>query len=295
MTTKRNFYQLLGIVLILCLAISIVTAGQNSPAKSRNRLAADISVWPNDPTIGQTVFVKGEAWGGVPPYIFYNWTTSDGQTGSGKTTTFTFLSAGPITITLNVTDSLGNMTTALKNITVKAPPPLKAEIDAWPKDPTIGQLVTFKAKVCGGVSPFTYAWNTSDGQIGTGQTVAFSFPTAGLIKVTLNVTDSLGNMTTAVKNITVKPPPPLKADIDARPDEPRVGQPVYFEADDVSGGVPPYAYAWNTSDGQTGAGKTVIFIFPVAGHVTVTLNVTDSLGTFVTDTKNIVVKPARIH
>jgi hypothetical protein len=67
---------------------------------------------------------------------------------------------------------------------------------------------------------------------------------------------------------------------------------VHFKADDVSGGVPPYTYDWATSDGQIGTGPAVTFTFPVAGPVTVTLNVTDSLGAVVTDTKDIWVKPA---
>jgi hypothetical protein len=51
-----------------------------------------------------------------------------------------------------------------------------------------------------------------------------------------------------------------------------------------------------TSDGRIGTGQTVTFnTFPTAGPITVTLTVTDSLGTIVTDTKNIVVKPAHLH
>jgi chitodextrinase len=172
-----------------------VTVTKNITVKNPPALKASIgSIEPEHPVIGQQFEVKASARGGIDPYT-YSWTTSDGQTASNKTATFTApLVAGPFTVSLTVTDSNATpqTVTVTKNIPVKNPPALKIEkIKTKPENPLVNKTYEVTGSVRGGTPPYTYSWNTSDGQTATGKTATFTAPSIpGKITVTLTVTDS---------------------------------------------------------------------------------------------------------
>jgi hypothetical protein len=295
MRQNSLLFQSVAVVLLLCCATIAAAAAHHN-----DNLEAKISVLTEHPIIGQPVMVKGQADDGTPPYT-YSWNTSDNQNATGKTATFIApLAAGPFTINLTVNDSstpTPQTVTVTKNITVKNPPPLKAKIVSVDPDcPIIGQLFKVRASADDGVPPYTYSWNTSDNQNATGKTATFIAPlVAGPFTITLTVNDS--NVTpqtvTVTKNITVKNPPQLKAEIDEiEPEHPVVGQEIEAEAK-ARGGIPPYTFTWNTSDLQNATGKEVTFTAPLtAGQFIINLTVNDSspIPQSVTVTKNITVK-----
>jgi chitodextrinase len=172
-----------------------VTVTKNISVENPSLLKASIGcIEPENPIIGQQFEVKASAQGGISPYM-YSWTTSDGQTASNKTATFTApLTTGPFAVSLTVTDSNATpqTVTVTKNIPVKNPPALKIEkIKTKPENPLVNKTYEVTGSVRGGTPPYTYSWNTSDGQTATGKTATFTAPSIpGKITVTLTVTDS---------------------------------------------------------------------------------------------------------
>jgi len=73
---------------------------------------------------------------------------------------------------------------------------------------------------------------------------------------------------------------PLSVSMSASPASPSVGQQVTFTAS-VSGGLPPYSYAWKFGDGATGTGNPTTHIYTAQGSYPLVLNVTDSANKFV--------------
>src|SRR3989449_4403420 len=73
---------------------------------------------------------------------------------------------------------------------------------------------------------------------------------------------------------------PLSVSMSASRASPSVGQQVTFTAS-VSGGLPPYSYAWKFGDGATGTGNPATHIYTAQGSYPLVLNVTDSANKFV--------------
>jgi hypothetical protein len=135
----------------------------------------------------------GNATGGVPPYS-YSWSTSPVQTGQ----TATGLAAG--TYTVNVTDANGCVKSKTVNIT--QPPTMVLSLN---KTDASGFLLcngTAVVNVTGGVSPYSYFWNTSPPQ--TTQTAT------GLCAGPYTVTVTDANGCTKQGSITINQPPPPK-------------------------------------------------------------------------------------
>ncbi len=75
-------------------------------------------------------------------------------------------------------------------------PALVADFGVTPATPNPGQLTTFTAAVSGGVTPYTYAWNFGDGNVGSGPSPTHTYLITGTYNVRLNVTDSTGTKAT---------------------------------------------------------------------------------------------------
>lgn len=85
-------------------------------------LAADFTVSPSSPTVGQAASFAGSASGGTSPYS-YSWAFGDGATATGGTVSHTYAATGTYTVTLTVTDSASHTVTVTKSVTVVAAPP----------------------------------------------------------------------------------------------------------------------------------------------------------------------------
>ncbi len=182
----------------------------------------------------------------------YAWNFGDGTTGTGDTAQHTYATAGTYTVTLNVTDSVGNTGTASEDLEVQdAPPPtavftsttthLSASFDGTGSSANGGTIVS-------------YAWNFGDGTTGTGPTPQHTYTAAGTYTVTLAVTDNSSHTDTTSAPVTVvdDAPPPTAAFTSSA---------TYLTASfngtgssDVDGTI--VSYAWNFGDGTTGTGAT---------------------------------------
>ena len=84
---------------------------------------SQISAVFSDPTYGPapvTLEAKADVSGGVPPYS-YEWNFGNGQTSTSNPAEVTYSQAGTYTISLTVTDSIGEKASAQTQVTVFAP------------------------------------------------------------------------------------------------------------------------------------------------------------------------------
>jgi len=177
---------------------------------------------------------------GTPPYSFL-W--SNGQT----TATATNLSAGTYSVT--VTDD--NACIAIASITILAPPPIVLSPASTPVSCNGGSDGTASIGPTGGVPPYVFSWSNGD------DNSSITAP-AGTYSVT--VTDANGCM--ASISIAITEPDPISITGTVIPET--TGADGEIETT-VSGGTPPYSYAWN--NGENTAGLTGL----TAGSYTVTV------------------------
>lgn len=81
------------------------------------------------------------------------------------------------------------------------------------------------------------------------------------------------------------------ADFAFSPSTPVVGDSVSFAAS-VSGGAPPYTFAWDFGDGSSGSGDTVAHAYGTAGSFAVSLTVVDSGGASTRVVRSVSVVPS---
>ncbi len=233
----------------------------------------------------------------------------------GATHTITFNSTptsvgtGPVTFTVNVTDSAGGTISQPYSITVN--PDMTIAPPAMPPD-NVGLLYSQVIQISNGTTPYTALTVSPYSAGGTGLaaptitsvangTITFnSTPTAtGTVSFTVNATDSAGGTLTKMYTITINPaltiaPTPatiIGADLGV----------LYNRVITVSGGSLPYTTFTLTGYNANGTGmaaptlgaNTITFnSTPTAtGNVTFTVNVTDTAGGTLNDSYTIPVNP----
>jgi PKD repeat protein len=175
---------------------TIAVANQTKPTP----VAADFTFSPASPDAGQSVSFTGSSSGGTAPYR-YSWSFSDGGNASARSVTHTFTSGGNYSVSLTVTDSLGNNARATKILTVN--PQVSGSFSYSPSSPLPLLPVEFAASGTGGSLPYSYSWNFGDGGTGSGQTVSHSYLLPGSYVVTLSITDANGQTFATSQTIVV--------------------------------------------------------------------------------------------
>lgn len=202
--------------------------------------------------------------GGYAPYT-YTWTGPGGFTASSQD--ISGLVAGTYTVT--VTDAACTRTQSFNLI---APTTLTATLQ--PAILAFGQNIacfggstgSIDATVSGGTGPYTIAWSGPGGYVNTAVDIAGL--SAGTY--TLNVTDAHG--CTVSNNTTLTQTTVMDADITATTSVVCFGDGQGGASVSVTGGVPPYAYAWNSAPVQNTASATGL---PASNY---TVTVTDGYG-----------------
>ncbi len=125
--------------------------------------------------------------------LTYSWNFGDGTTSAtGSIVNHAYTSSGNYSITLTVTDSLGNASPLTKTVRVNAPP--VASFTASASSITAGSAITFDASSSSDSdgTVVTYQWNFGDGSNATGKSVTHTFANPGSYQVKLSVTDNDG-------------------------------------------------------------------------------------------------------
>jgi PKD repeat protein len=211
----------------------------------------------------------------------YEWNFGDGNAGNGSEPSHTYNAAGIYNVTLTVTDNNGPQTSD-KTVAVvgslSEPPTADA---GGPYSGTVGEPVGFDGRGSSDSDSTiaTYEWNFGDGGSGTGVTPKHTYNAPDEYTVTLTVTDRGGDTDTDTTTATVGSgnlPPTADA---GGPYIGSAGVPKTFDGTssfDPDGDT--LTYAWNFGDGTTGVGPTPTTTYNEPGSYTVSVTVTDEIG-----------------
>jgi len=216
----------------------------------------------------QDFVLAGAANGGLAPYG-YTWSPEaplndpHAQRPRGRVTATTVF-------TLTITDDAGRK--AQDSVRINVVPPVTVTLDAPPVIRP-GDYVDLTAGVAGGLGPFRYDWAPLD---------PITAPVAGTYHIKLwattdyrvTVTDSLGQQGTAFAKVYVADPPQITLNADPATILP--GEAARLTAA-VSGGAPPFTYAWSPADGLSDSETSAVYASPAAS-ITYTVTVTDAAG-----------------
>jgi PKD repeat protein len=202
----------------------------------------------------------------------YAWDFGDGDTATTVKPTETFPAAGTYTVSLTVTNALNQTGSITKQVTV-APGPVAAFSLSCS---TMSCSFDGSASSSSGSTISTYAWNFGDGSSGVSgpsATTNYTYAAAGSYTVTLTVTDALGNTASISHQVSVAPAP--TASFVASCNQMTCSM-------DGTGSTAPgssiASYAWTFGDGNAGSGATTSDTYASSGVYTVTLTVTNALG-----------------
>jgi len=225
--------------------------------------------------------------------VTYEWDyESDGVIDASKAKpSRIFNLTGTYTVTLRVTDSLGETSTETLTVTVVNRGPT-ASFNHTPLEPTVFETIQFRDNSTdpdGNIT--TWAWDFGDGTTSTLEDSTHRYEDRGSYTVTLTITDNDGGTDAFTRIITtrnVEPTAGFRA-----PSTVNVGDGVRFvdESTDPEGG--PLTYLWNFGDGSTSTAKNPIHEYTTPEAVLVSLLITDDEGATHTATLTIVISDHR--
>src|SRR4051812_28503517 len=140
------------------------------------------------------------------------------DTGATGATTHTYAGPASLTVALRVTDDIGNVRTVSHPLTVATRAP-SASFTVAPGTAAKGATVGFDASPSSATEGRTiagYAWDldgdgTFETDTATTPSAARSYAAAGALTISLRVTDSVGDSTTATRPLTISNAPPVAA------------------------------------------------------------------------------------
>ncbi len=216
---------------------------------------------------------------------------------SGATATYNpaanYTGADSFTFTAND----GALTSAAATVSIvvtakpNTPPNIVSPATASPNPATVGQNVGFVVAANDADNDaLTYVWNFGDSSTASTANTTHSYAAAGTYNVSVTVSDGKASVVSSVSLVVNIPQnnPPV-ALFTATPTTGVAPLSVNFDASassDSDGTIA--AYAWQFGDGATAAGKTALHVY-ASGTFSVTLTVTDNLGSKTSTTKSIIV------
>jgi PKD repeat protein len=173
---------------------------------------ASFTISPVTASTGERVFFNASAstasLGRVIEKYEWNLGTS-GSTASGVIVSKTYDVEGIYTITLTVTDDIGQKGTASQQLTVGlgGAGGVTASFSFSPTNPVPGSRVFFDASASSSPRDIVeYRWNFGDGAGGSGRNVSHLYSAAGTYVVTLTIEDSSGRTAQSTKEVPVAEP-----------------------------------------------------------------------------------------
>ncbi len=212
--------------------------------------------------------------------LTYSWDFGNGQTSTLVNPSATFTGIQTYTVTLTVSDGTNISSPFTKTIEVSdgniAP---VADFTATPMSGIAPASVSFDASTSSDENgdTLTYTWDFGDGNTGTGVTASHIYVTTGEYVATLTVSDG-SKQNTTTRTITVTDGTPVASFV-ASTDSGVVPFDVSFDgsaSSDPTGGT--LSYSWDFGNGLTATGVTASTSFSQVGTYTVTLTVTNAVG-----------------
>ena len=255
--------------------------------------SANFTFSPITPAINQNVLFTAAAEASVVGGNFA-WDFGDGGTGNGGTVTHQYPRAGTFTVTLRVSNGVGQTATMSRTITVSANlPGGSANFSFSPTTPGVNDTVYFNASQSTAANA-SYSWDFGDGSTGSGLTPTHQYSRPGTYTVILTVRDDLGRAASTTRTVNVSAnSTQLVAAFTFSPTDPTISlntNTVIFDARDSSANATKWE--WDFGDGSTSSGQRVNHTFSRAGTWVVRLTVADSDGRTATTTRNVTVLAA---
>src|SRR6185436_8698830 len=199
--------------------------------------------------------------------VSYAWNFGDNTTGSGVTVTHTYATSGTFTVTLTVTDTVGQTASFVRMIVIDMPP------TACFTTGCTGLVCSFDGRCStDDVGIASYAWNFGDGATGSGATTSRTYATSGQRTVSLTVTDTSGKTHTTTHTVNPDALPVANFTWSC------TQRTCTFNGTSSTDNQPIPTFTWNFGDGTTGAGATITHTYAAGGPKTVTLTVTDTVN-----------------
>lgn len=250
-----------------CEATATITPSFTPPASVRPAMSASF-----DPTASTS----------TDGYTSTTWNWGDGSpntvlSGAPAVTSHTYASAGTYTVTLTLVDAGGR--TAHVSHTIMVGSPVTAAFSPSGTTTHVAGPVAFNAGGStdpnSGQSIRTYSWSFGDGSPeGTGATPSHPYASPGTYTVTLTVTGSEGFTAMVSHTVNVIADPVAVPALTSA--QPLAGSPASFGGGGSVGSIA--TYAWDFGDGGAGSGPTATHTYATSGIFTVSLTVTDVLG-----------------
>lgn len=186
----------------------------NVTVEVTNRTAPEASIdLPDEVLAGTPVnaTASAEDESGV---VSYEWDfDGDGQfdDATGEAASYTYAAAGDAvrnaTVTLRVTDAVGESATTSAQIEILPPDRTPPQVSASVDDDTIrvDESVEFEATGSDDRGSVSYEWDFGNNTTKTGETVSHSYDATGNYSVTVTATDEAGNTNTSTVEFEVKP------------------------------------------------------------------------------------------
>jgi PKD repeat protein len=144
--------------------------------------------------VDQSVQLFGVAFGGVSPYV-YEWSLGDGRFVYDQNPLVAYDSAGYYSLTLTVTDSIGDSDLDTTELFINGIDEFSVEI-IGSLNAVVNSTLYFESSIYGGIEAFTYDWDFGDGSTSNLAHPTHVYTAVGVYLISLIVTDSEGNIAT---------------------------------------------------------------------------------------------------
>lgn len=205
----------------------------------------------------------------------------------GATTSHTYTTKGTYTVTLKVTDSLGETDTDTCVINVQNRVPTAA-FTYSPTSPTTATTIQFTDTSTDSDGTIaSWSWSFGDGATSTSKDPTHQYSDDGTYTVTLSVTDNDDGTDTESKQVTVLNVAPT-ADFTYSPTSPTTEDTIQFTDSSTDSDGSVVSWSWDFGDEYSSTEQNPTHKYSKGSTYTVTLTVTDDDGA--TNTKNMIVK-----
>jgi PKD repeat protein len=285
------------------------TVTVSSGGGSSGATTAKFTFSPSTPSALQSVFFNASSSSASTGHSLttYAWDFGDGTAGSGVSVTHVFTAAGTFTVTLTVTDDIGQKGTIATPVTITSAGSgsLTAEFSISPTDPVSGQLVTFNANLSSPVASITsYDWDFGDGTVINGQTGflinhTYFTSTGNNYTIRLTVHDNTGRVNTTTHTLPVifGTDPIARFTVSPSPATITPTVVTFDGSSSTASGVKTIArYTWDFGDNSAifspvpPTTPTATHSYAATGSYVIRLTVTDSAGLSVSTTRTLLVQ-----
>ncbi|MDD1695664.1 MAG: PKD domain-containing protein [Methanoregula sp.] len=205
------------------------------------------------------------------PQLRYLWDFGDGSSSFEQNPTHTYTTNGKYTVSLTVTNSLGQDTRSLPGYIAVGDPPVP-QFSVYPSQGNTPLTVTFTDLTTGGAS--SWNWDFGDGISATVRNPAHVYPKPGIYSVTLFVTNEFGSaQITKSSLINAGVVPDAEYIAETRQGDP----PLTVRFRDFSSGY-PLVWVWDFGDGATSTEKDPVHSYAKEGSYTTRLYVANAFG-----------------